>query len=123
MRGDDSGNLIGTYDIESLLREIFKQRLENEGGRVLSTAENARASLAIQLTEFKLDIVDRKWTLRMSYQADLSKNNRIFAKESVNGSNERLKIMGKSEAEKILGELVSDMVNRLDVATLFTKTQ
>ena len=118
--GDDgSRDLIGAYDIDSLLREIFKQRLENEGSRVLATAENARASLAIQLKEFKLDIVDRKWVLRMGYQASLSRNTGIFAKESISGSAERLMVMGKTDAEKILGELVTDMVNRLDVAMLF----
>ena len=123
VRDDGSGNLIGAYDVDSLLREIFKQRLENEGGQVLATAENANASLAIQLTEFKLDIVDRKWVLRMSYQAGLSKNGGQIAKESVNGSAERLKVMGKSDAEKILGELVSDMVNKLDVAKLLQQAR
>ncbi len=39
----------------------------------------------------------------MSYQAGLSKNSGLVAKESVNGSAERLKVMGKSDAEKILG--------------------
>jgi uncharacterized lipoprotein YajG len=123
VRDDGSGNLIGAYDVDSLLKEIFKQRLENEGGQVFAAAENANASLAIQLKEFKLDIVDRKWTLQMSYQAGLSKNKGIFAKESVSGSAERLKVMGKTDAEKILGELVTDMVNKLDVARLFEKTQ
>ena len=122
--GDDgSGNLIGAYDIGSLLKEIFKQRLENEGVQVFATGENANTSLAIDLKEFNLDIVDHKWLLRMSYQAGLSKNNGIIAKESVSGSAERLKVMGKTDAEKILGQLVTDMVNRLDVAKLFEKTQ
>jgi hypothetical protein len=123
VRDDGSGNLIGAYDVDSLLKEIFKQRLENEGGQVFATAENANASLAIQLKEFKLDIVNRKWTLQMSYQAGLSKTKGIFAKESVSGSAERLKVMGKTDAEKILGELVTDMVNKLDVVKLFEKTQ
>ena len=122
--GDDgSGDLIGAYDVDSLLREIFKQRLENEGVQVFATAENANTSLAIDLKEFNLDIVDHKWLLRMSYQAGLSKNKGIIAKESVSGSAERLKVMGKTDAEKILGELVTDMVNRLDVAKLVEKTQ
>jgi uncharacterized lipoprotein YajG len=123
VREDGGGDLIGAYEIDSLLKEIFRQRLENEGGRVLATAENAKASLAIQLKEFKLDIVDRKWVLSMGYQASLSRNKGIIAKESVSGSAERLKVMGKTDAEKILGELVTDMVNRLDVAMLFKKTQ
>ena len=123
LHDDGRGNLIGAYDLNSLLREIFKQRLENEGGHVITNPENADASLEIHLKEFKLDIVKRKWMLRMSYRAGLSKNRDLVAKESVNGSAERLKVMGKSDAEKILGELVTDMVNKLDVARLFQQVQ
>jgi len=123
LRDDGSGNLIGAYDLDSLLKEIFKQRLENEGLQVVATDDDADASLEIQLKEFKLDIVDRKWVLHMSYQAGLSKNRGLIAKESVNGSAERLKVMGKSDAEKILGELVSDMVNKLDVAKLLQQAR
>lgn len=123
LRGDGSGNLIGAYDLDSLLKEIFKHRLENEGLQVVATDADADASLEIQLKEFKLDIVDHKWVLQMSYQAGLSKNRGLIAKESVNGSAERLKVMGKSDAEKILGELVSDMVNKLDVAKLLQQAR
>ncbi len=123
LRGDGSGNLIGAYDLDSLLKEIFKQRLENEGLQVVATDADADASLEIQLKEFKLDIVDHKWVLQMSYQAGLSKNRGLIAKESVNGSAERLKVLGKSDAEKILGELVSDMVNKLDVAKLLQQAR
>ena len=123
LRDDGSGNLIGAYDLDSLLKEIFKQRLENEGLQVIAGADNADASLEIQIREFKLDLVDRKWVLRMSYQAGLSKNSGMLAKESVNGSAERLKVMGKSDAEKILGELVTDMVNKLNVARLFQQAR
>jgi hypothetical protein len=123
LRDDGSENLIGAYDLNSLLKEIFKQRLVNEGAHVITNPENADASLEIQLKEFKLDIAKRKWMLRMSYQAGLSKNSGLVAKESVNGSAERLKVMGKSDAEKILAELVSDMVNKLDAAKLFQQIQ
>lgn len=123
LHDDGSGNLIGAYDLDSLLREIFRQRLKNEGLQVIAIADSADANLEIELKEFKLDIVDRKWVLRMSYQAGLSKNGGQIAKESVNGSAERLKIMGKSDAEKILGELVSDMVNKLDVAKLLQQAR
>ncbi len=123
LRDDGSGNLIGAYDLDSLLKEIFKQRLENESVQVIASADDADASLEIQIKEFKLDLVDRKWVLRMSYQASLSKNSGMLAKESVNGSAERLKVMGKSDAEKILGELVTDMVNKLNVSKLFQQAR
>ena len=108
---DGSGNWTGVYDMESLLKEIFKQRLENEGGQVSATADSAGARLEIQLKEFKLDIIDRKWVLRMSYEASLARHTGNPAEESVSGSAERLKVVGKTDAEKILGGLVTDMVN------------
>jgi len=123
LRDDGSKHFTGVYDLDSLLKEIFKHRLENEDVDVIATADRADASLEIQLKEFRLDNVDRKWVLRMSYRAELSKNGGLIAKESVNGSAERLKVMGKSDAEKILGDLVTDMVNRLDVARLLHKAR
>jgi hypothetical protein len=123
LKNDGSGNLIGAYDLDSLLSEIFKQRLENEGLEVVAPEEAADGRLEIQLKEFKLDIVKRKWILGMSYQAGLSKNTGLIAKESVSGSAERLKVMGKSDAEKIMGELVTDMVNKLDVGKLFQQAR
>jgi hypothetical protein len=123
LRDDGRGDLIGAYDLNSLWRELFKQRLQNEGVAVSSSEDNSHANLEIQIKIFKLDIAARKWMLQMSYQAGLSKDNTLRAKESVNGSAERLKVMGKSDAEKILGELVTDMVNKLDVAQLIRQAQ
>jgi hypothetical protein len=123
LRDDGSGNLIGAYDLNALWQEIFKQRLENEGSTVATSAESADANLEIKIQAFRLDLVDRKWMLQMSYQAGLSKNQANLAKESVNGSAERLKVMGKSDAEKILGELVSDMVNKMNLTQLFQRAQ
>ena len=123
LRDDGSKHFTGVYDLDSLLNEIFRHRLENEDVKVIATAGKADAGLEIQLKEFRLDNVDRKWVLRMSYRAELSKNGGLIAKESVNGSAERLKVMGKSDAEKILGDLVTDMVNRLDVARLLQRAR
>ena len=120
---EGSQNIVGVYDLNTLLKEIFKQRIQNEGLQVMSTADSASPNLQIQLMVFKLDIVDRKWVLRMSYQAELSASSGVIAKESVNGSAERLSVMGKSDAEKILGELVSDMANKLDITKLLDQTR
>ena len=123
LQADGSGNLLGAYDLDSLWRELFNQRLQNEGVTVSPAKDGSKASLEIQIKVFKLDIVDRKWVLHMRYQAGLSKNNTLRAKESVSGSAERLKLLGKHDAEKILGELVTDMVNKLDVAQLFRQAR
>ncbi len=123
LHDDGSRNSIGAYDMHALMQEVFTRRLKNEGAQVSATADRAGARLEIELKEFKLDVVDRKWVLRMGYQAGLTGQAGVLAEESVNGSAERAKVVGKTDAEMILGDLVTDMVNRLDVARLFQKVQ
>lgn len=123
MREDGSGNLVGAYDLNSLLNETFKQRLKNTGLQVTGTEDMTVPLLEIQLKEFKLDLVERKWIVSMNYQAILKKNGNLLASQSVNGSAERLKVMGKSDAENIMGELLTDMVNKLDLVKLFQQVQ
>jgi len=114
-----SGNLFGAYDLVSFLTEVFQQRLKNEGIQVTAVADNALTELKIEIAEFQLDFTDRKWIVRMNYRASLSENGSLLSKESVSGEAERLKVTGRSDAEKILGELLSDMVNKLNLVRLF----
>lgn len=123
LKADGSGNLLGVYDLEALMAETFKQRLNLLGLAVTPPAAVTENVLEIKLKEFKLDLSGRKWVVNASYQANLSGNGRLLATESVNGSAERLKVMGKSDAEKVLGELLTDMVNKLDLAKLFEQAR
>jgi hypothetical protein len=123
LREDGSGNLVGAYDLNSLLIEIFKQRLENSGMQVIAAQDSAEPALVIQLKNLELDLTGRKWIISMGYQARLEDSGNLLASESINGSAERLKVIGKSDAEKILSELLTDMVNKLDLVKLFQKVQ
>ena len=123
LKEDGSGNLLGVYEIEPLISEIFNRRLNNLGIQVPPPSITAEYKLEIILKEFKLDLSGSKWIVNMNYQANLLKSDRILAVEAISGSAERLKVMGKSDAEKVLGELLSDMVNKLDMAKLFEQTQ
>ena len=118
VKPDGSGNLLGAYDLNALLTEIFKQRLEHFGLQVTQSADISVPTIEIELKQLNLDLIKRKWIVKMNYQASLKKDGNPLAKESVEGTAERLKVMGKDDAEKILGELVSDMVNKLDLAKL-----
>jgi hypothetical protein len=71
------------------------------------------------LKEFKLDFGDRKWSSRMAYDAMLMRDGSVLSSQTVNGSAERIKIMGQTEAEKLLSELLTDTVNEMNVAALF----
>ena len=123
VRENGSGNLIGVYDLVALLTEVFQQRLQNEGIQVAAVADNVLSELKIEISEFQLNYADRKWIVRMNYRASLSDSGGVLSKESVSGEAERLKVRGKSDAEKILGELLSDMVNKLNLESLFQQAR
>ena len=123
LREDGSGNLVGAYNLNSLISEIFKRRLENSGMQVIAAQESADPALVIQLKKLELDLVGRKWVINMGYQARLEDSGKLLSSESINGSAERLKVIGKSDAEKLLSELLTDMVNKLDLVKLFQQVQ
>ena len=91
--------------------------------QVTAPADQAEYELEIKLKEFKLDLVGQKWIIHMNYQADLAKNRDLRAMETVSGSAERLKVISESDAEKVLGELLTDVVNKLDLAKLFQQAR
>ena len=123
LQADGSGNLLGLYQVDALMAEIFKQRLNSHGVQVPAIPDNTPNTLEIRLKQFKLDLVGQKWIVTMNYQANLLRNGQFVASESVDGSAERLKVTGKGDAEKLLGELITDMVNKLDVNTIFERAQ
>ncbi|MEJ2166430.1 MAG: hypothetical protein P8X90_12935 [Desulfobacterales bacterium] len=123
VKKDGSGNLFGVYDLDALLSEIFRQRLADTGIQVAPSSESADYKLEIDLKEFKLDLVNQKWLVSMNYQADLIKDGRVRSMETITGSVERLKVMAKTDAEKVLSELLSDMANKLNLVRLFQQAQ
>ncbi len=123
LRDDGSGNLIGVYDFTPFLTEVFQQRLKNEGIEVSEITDTNALKLTIEVSDFKLDFAGRKWIVRMDYRAQLSDGVNLISKEMVSGQAERLKLRAKSDAEKILGELLTDMVNKLNLVRLFQQAR
>ena len=119
LREDGSGDLMGAYDLVSLLSEVFRQRLKNEGILATAVAEGTLTELKIDIAEFQLDYADRKWIVRMNYRASLLEKGILLSKESVSGEAERLRVVGKKGAEKLLSELITDVVNKLNLVGLF----
>jgi len=117
-REKENGKLIGAFDLSSMLKEIFKQRLENTGINV-SEEKHLETQIEFVLNEFILDYEDRNWKITMSYQTNLKKESRVVVSESVSGQAERIKVIGNKEAEKVIGELITDMVNKIDLQQLF----
>jgi len=111
--------LVGAFGLQSMIKQIFKHRLENAGIQVAPAEESRETVVEIILKAFKLDLVERKWVINMTYQANLIRQNRFIAGETITGSAERLRVVGSKDAELIVGELVTDVVNRLNLSELF----
>jgi hypothetical protein len=118
-RPGQSGELRGAFELAPLFREVLRARLEGAGIRVAAPGAAADAQLKFVLKEFRLDYRDRLWSSRMGYEALLVRDGATLSRQTVSGSAERPKIMGKSEAEKVVSELVTDTINQMDVAALF----
>lgn len=119
--GGGPASSMGVYDYPQLVKEAFKKRLEHDGISVASGGEPAEAEVCIAIKEFFLDLVNRKWQFRMVYEARLVKNGRILASQAVNGEGERLKILGRDQAEEVVGEIFTETLNRLNPNRLFVQ--
>ena len=118
-RQNEPGLSIGLYDPPDLLKEGLRRKLENEGMELVSGQTLGEPELLIVLNEFLLDLVDRTWMVKMAYEAKLLKAGKVLVTRTVSGQAERFKLIGRDEADRAVGEIFTDMINRLDVLGLF----
>ena len=113
--------LRGAYPLGPLFTEILRYRLEDCGVKVMPPGANADAELNLVLNAFQLDFGDRKWSASVAYEARLLKNGVLLSMQAVTGSAERVMFMKRADAEKVVGELVSDTINQMDLTGLFKR--
>lgn len=118
-KGKEKSFKVGLYTIPSLFIEVFRLRLENLGIRVLSGGEKDETVFVIVLKDLILDLIDRKWVVKMEYEARLVKDKKILARQVITGQGERLKLIGRGQADVVISEIFTDMINKLNVARLF----
>lgn len=116
-----SDELKGAYTLDSLFKEILRHRMAAAGVKVAAPGSAADAEIKLVLKEFQLDYGDRKWNTTVAYRAQLFKNGAMLSEQTVNGSAERVFLSGKRDADRVVGELLSDAINKLDVALLFNQ--
>jgi hypothetical protein len=86
----------------------------------LTDDPNATASvLTISLKKLTLDLREHKWKTDLNYDAVLSLPGHPTARENVHGSAERFRVIGRKGADTVLSEILTDVVNRLDLVKLF----
>ncbi|MBW1866607.1 MAG: hypothetical protein JRE58_03285 [Deltaproteobacteria bacterium] len=122
-RENSKGFLIGAFDLLPLFQETVSRYLQNMGAQVLAKREKDKPYLKIDITSFHLDLIGRKWISDITYDALLIRDNQILAKQSVRGQAERAKITGSAQGQTVIGEIFTDVINRLDMNDLFLKTE
>ncbi len=115
----EKGFKIGIFQVTDMMKEVFKRRLENLGLRVIFKESRGEPQLLIVLKEFSLDLMGQKWVAKMSYEARLLRSGGFMARQDLNGQAERYELVGREEADVALGEIFTDLINRLDVVRLF----
>ena len=127
-REDEPGFRRGAYKVPSLFKDVFQRRLRYLGAEVVSSKEYSDVELRVILKELLLDLVKedlvkKKWTVAMSYEAQIIQNGEVLASQKISGQGERVKVVGKGDADKVMGEVFEDLVNRLDVPRLFQQAR
>ena len=120
-RPHDTGFMIGLYGPVELVEEGFARRLKDAGLKVASSRSQSELALQLVLKNLSLDLANRRWVAEMAYEARLRKSGRVLSSQSVSGRVERYKLYGRGQADKAMGEVFTDTVNRLDVLELFKK--
>ena len=121
LTGSQQDNLVGSFDAASLFKETFKRRLNDIGVEVTSIRAVNQPVMEIVLKDFFLDLKDRKWMARINFETRLTREPGRVATQTIAGAAERLKTVGRSEAEKVLGEIFTDAVNDVKISELFQK--
>ena len=118
-QGTENGYNLGFFDLSALFVEAFKRRFEALGIEVVQKKKESQIEIKIVLTAFLLDQVGRSWTFDMGYEARLIKGGDMLTKQMISGQSERVKLIGLREADILVGESFTDLVNGLDLERLF----
>jgi hypothetical protein len=113
--------LAGEHDVLALFKTAFHKRMAAMGTVASTEGSSQTPVLIISLEKFTLDLKNHKWIASVGYRATLSKQGHAVAKERVRGNAERVKVIGRKGADLVIGEIFSDVVNRLDIIELFEK--
>lgn len=120
---DEQREIVGAYALPQLFEAALKQRLQRLGVEITSERLSQVPLFQININAFRINLVGQKWMADISYEASLTQNSQLVAREAVTGSAERLKVVGSGGAEKIIGEIFTEMINRLNIERLFQQAK
>ncbi len=117
-KGEQEPVIAGAYDLTGMLRAAFSDKLNAAGIRASEATADSGILLEIAVQEFQLRKVGRKWYATFAYEAAIKKGQQTLTRQQERLQYERLKVIGFKGAEILLGEIVTDGVNRLDMVKL-----
>jgi len=118
-KGEKERFLVGIYNIETLFKKTFTLYLENMGLQLLPERKEGIPELAINLYDFTLDLPGRSWIAKIDYEAEFTQEGNVLTRR-FKGQAEKFRISGIKQAHQVISETFNDMVNKLDVKSLFT---
>ena len=115
--------VMGTYELPMLFETALKQRLQKLGVGLTDEPSPDVPLFQIKINQFHINLVGQKWLADISYEASLNQDSQMVAREVVTGSAERLKVMGSGGAEEVIGEIFTEVINRLNIERLFQQAK
>jgi len=122
--GSEKGFKVGIFPLPDLMKRIFKERLSGQGMSVVDDKDmtGATPKIVVDIKAFKLELtpgtIKRNWKASLTYGVEISGKGKTLAGTTITGQSERLRIIGKKEADLLASDLITDLVNRLDVQAL-----
>jgi hypothetical protein len=120
-KGEKEKFLVGICDVETLFKKTFTLYLKNVGLKLLPERKEGIPELAINLYDFTLDLSGHRWIARIDYEAEFTQEGNVLTRR-FKGQAEKFRISGIKQAHQVMSETFNDMVNKLDVKSLFTDT-
>lgn len=118
---DDQQKRLGAYELPQLFETALVQRLQKLGVVVIADPSPTVPVFQIIINQFQIKLIGQKWMADISYEASLTQDAQRVAREVVTGSAERIKLVGSGGAEKVIGEIFTEMINRLSIERLFAQ--
>ena len=120
---NEQQKILGAYALPTLFETALKQRLGKLGVAIAGEPSPTIPVFQIKINQFHINLADQKWLAEISYEASLTQDTQLVAREVVSGSAERLRLMGSGGAEKVIGEIFTEMINRLNIERLFEQAK
>ena len=108
-----------TSEFTDILNDALKKRLNVMNVDVVNAGTDALPVLKLTLKKFFLDLDGRNWVSDFRFDVELSKDGSKTGREEVSAQAERTKVMGKGGGEKLIGEIFSEGINKLNLQKLF----